>query len=215
MARLVVFGATGYTGGNILDEAVRRGHEVVAVARHVDTVEPRPGVHPVAGSIHDAGLVREVASGADALISAVHATPSDGHKLLDTVPLLLETAAAAGARLGVVGGAASLLVAEGGPRLLDAPDFHPQWKQEATNQAEVLAALRTTDTTTDWFYISPPQIYGAFTRGERTGSYRLGGDVLLRDADGRSTIGGADFALAVVDEIDNPAHHRQRFTVAY
>jgi len=79
----------------------------------------------------------------------------------------------------------------------------------------VLAALRAADTPADWFYLSPPAIYGSFAPGKHTGSYRLGGNLLLTAADGKSTIGGEDFADAILDEIDKPTHHRQRFTVAY
>src|SRR5439155_20074890 len=131
MAKLVVFGATGYTGGNILNEALRRGHEVVAVARNVDALASRDGVTVEQGSIHDSSFVRKVADGADVIISAVPAREIEGKKLLDAVPSVLEAAEAAGARLGVVGGAGSLHVVEGGPRLIDTPDFHEDWKPEA------------------------------------------------------------------------------------
>lgn len=215
MAKLVLFGVTGYTGRNIVEEAVRRGHEVVGIARTIDAAESRPGVTFEQGSILDAEFVRKVSDGADVIISTVRSTPENGKGLLDAVPSLLEAAAAAGARLGIVGGAASLLVSAGGPRLLDTPDFHEEWKEEASNHAKVLTALRATDTAADWFYLSPPAIYGSFAPGERKGAYRVGADVLLTDAAGVSTIGGADFATAFVDEIDKPTHHRERFTVAY
>jgi putative NADH-flavin reductase len=145
----------------------------------------------------------------------VRATPAGGEKLLDSVPALLDAAAASGGRLGMVGGAAGLLVSEDGPRLFDTPDFHEEWKQEAGNQISVLEALRASDATANLFYISPPAIYGSFVPGERTGTYRIGGDVLLTDPAGKSTIGGEDFAAAILDELDRQAHHRQRFTVAY
>jgi putative NADH-flavin reductase len=139
----------------------------------------------------------------------------DGKKLLDSLPILLEAAAAAGARLGVVGGAASLNVAEGGPRLLDTPEFPEVVKEEAGSHAKVLDALREREHAADWFYVSPAAMYGSFNPGERLGHYRVGGDILLSDADGKSVIGGEDFAIAFLDEIDKPAHHRARFTVAY
>lgn len=215
MAKLVLFGATGYTGGNILNEALRRGHEVTAVARTIDAGAVPTGVTFAQGSIHDAEFVRRVSAGADVIISAVTAAPHNGVKLLDAVPGLLAAATAADARLGLVGGAASLHVAEGGPRLLDTPDFHEEWKPEASSHAEVLAALRAAETDVDWFYLSPPALYGSFASGERKGAYRVGGDVLLTDPAGTSTIGGEDYAAAFLDEIAEPAHHKQRFTVAY
>jgi putative NADH-flavin reductase len=140
----------------------------------------------------------------------------DGKPFLEPlVPSLLDIAGAAGARLGFVGGAGSLLVAPGGPRLVDTPDFPDLYKAEALAHAEVLEALRSSGSTTDWFYVSPAGGFGSYAPGERTGSFRVGGDLLLTDPEGNSTIGGSDFAIAVVDEIDQPAHHRERFTVAY
>ncbi|GAB3216986.1 hypothetical protein GCM10027586_10200 [Kineococcus gypseus] len=120
-----------------------------------------------------------------------------------------------GARLGVVGGAGSLLVAEGGPRLVDTEGFPDAFKPEALEAAAVLDDLRASEESLDWFYVSPAAGFGAFAPGERTGTYRTGGDLLLTDASGESFVSGDDFALAVADEVDSAAHRRQRFTVAY
>ena len=216
MAKLVIFGATGYTGGNILDEALRRGHEVVAVSRSADALTARERLSVEQGSMHDQAFVAKVTQGADVIVSAVRAREHEGKKLLDAVPALLDAAVAVGARFGVVGGAASLHTSEGGPRLLDTPGYPPeQWKPEALSHAEVLDALRAAEHDVDWFYVSPPALYGSYAAGERTGSFRVGGDVLLTDAEGKSTIGGEDFAIAFLDEIEKPAHHKRRFTVAY
>ena len=67
----------------------------------------------------------------------------------------------------------------------------------------------------DWVFVSPAGAYGAWAAGERTGAYRVGGEVALFDAEGGSNISGADFALAVVDEIETPVHHREHIGVAY
>lgn len=115
----------------------------------------------------------------------------------------------------MVGGAASLLVADGGPRLIDAPEFPEQFRPEAGSAAEALEALRADTTGEDWFFVSPAAGFGSYSPGQPTGKYRLGGDVLLTDESGKSEISGADYALAFVDEIETPAHHRARFTVAY
>jgi putative NADH-flavin reductase len=214
MAVITVFGATGYAGGHITDEALRRGHEVIAVNRS-GSAEARPGVTPVAGSLDDQALVRELAAKSDVLVVAVHGSADGKPFLLPLVPSLLEAAAEGGARIGVVGGAGSLHVAEGGPRLIDTPDFPDAYKAEAGSHALVLDALRAADSDADWFYVSPAAEFGAWVPGERTGTFRIGGDVLLSDADGRSFISGADYAIAFVDEIDNHAHHKARLTVAY
>jgi putative NADH-flavin reductase len=213
MATIAVIGATGYAGGHIAQEALQRGHRVIGVSRHAPEAVPA-GLELRTGSIEDEGLVKELAQAADVLVIAVHGAVDDKPFLIDLVPGLLEAAAAGGARLGVVGGAGSLHVKPGGPLVLDAPDFPPPFKAEADAHRLVLERLRSTETDADWFYVSPAATFGSFAPGERTGSYRLGDDVLVTDAQGDSAIGGADYAIAFVDEIEHPAHHQARFTVA-
>ncbi|MEV0053334.1 NAD(P)H-binding protein [Saccharopolyspora shandongensis] len=210
--RLVLFGATGFAGGAILREAKRRGHEVIGVARSVESMA-EPGR---AGSLHDEQFVLDVTAGADALLVAVPARPMpDDTKLLDAVPTLFAAAERHGLRIGVVGGAGSLHVSEDGPRVIDTPGFPDVFKPEAGAHAEVLAAFQRAPAGVDWFYLSPAGTFGAYAPGERTGSYRLGGDVLVTDADGNSAIGGDDYAIAFVDELEKPVHRRRRFTVGY
>jgi putative NADH-flavin reductase len=93
--------------------------------------------------------------------------------------------------------------------------FPEEYRAEAEAHARVLEALKAADTEVDWFYVSPPGNFGAHNPGERTGTFRLGTDVLLIDAGGNSQISGADFALAFAAELDQPAHHRTRFTLGY
>jgi putative NADH-flavin reductase len=215
MAVITVFGATGYAGGHITDEALRRGHEVIAVNR-TGSAQARPGLTPVAGSLDDKALVHDLAVKSDVLVVTVPGIVDGEPFLFPLVPSLLEVAAEGGARLGVVGGAGSLHVTEDGPRLIDVVgDLPPQVMAEAVSIAQVLDALRAADTDVDWFFLSPSAEFGAHAPGERTGVFRLGGDVLLSGPDGRSTISGADYAIAFVDEIDKPAHHQARFSVAY
>ncbi|AXB45378.1 NAD(P)-dependent oxidoreductase [Amycolatopsis albispora] len=199
MARIVVFGATGYAGGKIAAEAEGRGHDVVRVAR-------KPGAGITAGSVHDESFVLDVAKGADAVVVAVPAAPADGKGLADAVPALAKT----GARIGVVGGAGSLQVAPGGPQLVDTPGFPAFAKGEAQAHVGVLEALRALPDDVDWFYVSPAPAFGSFNPGQKLGRYRVGGDQIIGD-----NISGDDYALAFVDELDKPAHRRQRFSVAH
>lgn len=214
MAKLIVFGATGYAGGKILEEALRRGHEVVAVSRSIDA-PAGDGVTVKAGSLHDDGFVADVVADADVVVVAIPARPLDGKLLIDAVPSLAKLTQRHNARIGVVGGAGSLHVAEGGPRLIDTPDFPDAAKQEAGNHAKVLDAFRQQLDGVQWFYVSPAAEFGSRAPGERTGRYRVSGDVLLTDSGGTSRISGADYAIAFLDEIEKPAHHQKRFTVAY
>jgi uncharacterized protein len=209
MASIVIFGGTGFAGSAIGTEAVRRGHSVIAVSPSDN--RPPDGVAKRQGSIHDADLVEDLVAGTDVVIVAVRASAGVG----DALPSLAAAAARHGTRLGVVGGAGSLHVSEDGPRIVDLPEFPEAYKGEALAHADVLAALRTSSGDLDWFYVSPAGTFGAHTPGEATGQYRIGDEVLLTDSDGNSFISGADYAQAFVDEIEQPAHRRKRFTVAY
>ena len=228
MTTIAIFGGTGYAGSAIRDEALKRGHRVIAISRHAPdeasagtSASTEAGLEFRQGSVHDAALVDQIAAEADVVVVSIRFAPGgsgEGVKLIDAFPALTDAAAAHGTRLGVVGGAASLFVAEGGPRLIDTPEFPAQFKGEAGSAAEVLDWLRAQDAENagaDWFFVSPAGGFGAYNPGVATGSYRVGGDILLTDADGKSEISGQDFALAFVDEIEAPKHHRTRFTVAY
>jgi hypothetical protein len=215
MPNAVVFGATGYAGSHIVHELVSRGFSVTAISRYVQDNNPAaPSVQWKSGSIHDAPLVNEVANGADVIVSAVPSRSDDGESLAASVPHLLEAADKAGARLAVVGGAGTLLVANGEGTLAEQPTFPDAFKPNATAHAAALTALRTHNSAAQWFYLSPPAQFGAAFDGPRSGSYRTGTDTVLTNSEGKSTISGADYAQALVDEISTPKHENQRFTVA-
>ncbi len=213
MARIVVLGGTGYAGRHIVSEAVSRGHEVIAISRS------EPG-DPVAGASYVQGSALEIASlanafdGADAVVSALSPRGDMTDRALEALQNVITELVDTSTRLGVVGGAGGSLVAPEGPRLFDL-DFPEEYKHEAQVGIDSLALLETTDAGLDWFFIHPAEVFGPWAEGERTGHYRDGGDVLVRDAEGKSYISGADFAAAVVDEIEQGNHHRERFTVGY
>ncbi|UTT67285.1 NAD(P)H-binding protein [Janibacter sp. CX7] len=214
MSTIVIFGGTGYAGGNIAREAASRGHQVISYSRTAPA-EQAEGVEYRTGSLTDDTVLAQAAADADDLVVATHGADVGGSPLVDHVARLTSAAIDHGARLSFVGGAGSLHVAKGGPRLIDTPDFHEDWKPEALSHAKVLDALREGPAELDWFYVSPAALFGSFAPGETTGSYRLGGDELVTDAEGNSEISGTDFALAYVDEIEQRKHPRQRFTVAH
>jgi uncharacterized protein len=219
MTTIAIFGGTGYAGSAIRDESLSRGHRVIVVSRNSPAGAPaRADLEFRPGTVHDTALVDQLAAAADVIVVAIRYAPGgsgDDVKLLDAVPALTRAAAAHGTRLGFVGGASSLLVAEGGPLLFHSPGFPEQYKEEAASAAEVLDVLRADTSGADWFYVSPAAEFGGYNPGTATGKYRVGGDILLTDESGKSQISGADFALAFVDEIDDPKHQRARFTVAY
>ena len=213
MAKITIFGGTGYAGSNIAKEAAARGHEVTVIARQSPAV-PLGGVHYRSGSVQDDKLVAEVVENSDVIISALSPRGNMFGQVRPALAQLAE-AAAGKARIGVVGGAGSLLTSEGGPRLVDTPAFTDEYKPEALEMAEVLNDLHASNEALDWFFVSPAGSFGGFNPGERRGKYRVGGDVILVDDAGVSDISGEDFGLAIVDEIEQPKHRRARFTVAY
>lgn len=214
MAKIKVLGGTGFAGGNIVREAVRRGHEVTSYSRNLPA-RPVDGAQYRTGSVFDRAFLAGTVTDADVLIEALSPRGELAGKLESVFAELAALAQHSGVRLGVVGGAASLLVAPGGPRILDATDLPAEFLPEARTGAALLETLQETSPDLDWFYVSPPASFGAWAPGEATGTFRVGGDVLLVDGDGKSYISGADLATAIVDEIETPAHRRQRFTVAY
>lgn len=213
MSKIVVFGGTGYAGSNIVAEAASRGHEVISVSRSVPEA-PVDGVKYVQGSVLDLDALRAELQDADVVVSALAPRGDMENAVLPALSELVARLHGTKTRIGVVGGAGGSLVAPGGPRLVD-QDFPEEYKHETHVAIDSLELLQNSDASLDWFYIHPAEVFGSWVVGERTGSYRTGGDVVVRDENGKSFISGADFGIAVVDEIENHAHPRGRFTVGY
>ncbi len=208
--KVVLFGATGMIGSRILAELVRRGHSVTAVARHPEEVNAAKGVKPVQGDVTDKASVAASAQVADAAISAYSAPPTDpGLVVGATRSLIAGLTAAEVRRLIVVGGAGSLEISPG-VQLVDAPEFPDAWKAIALAHRDVLPVLLEADL--DWTYFSPAAL---IEPGQRTGKFRLGGTRLISNDRGESRISAEDYAVALVDELENPQHVRQQFTVGY
>ncbi|MGH4030120.1 NAD(P)-dependent oxidoreductase [Actinomycetota bacterium Odt1-20B] len=211
--KLVLFGATGMVGSRIAAEAVARGHEVTAVSR--SGREPLPRTRAVAADARDSETVAGLAAEHDAVASAL-VPPRDGSDPREPFIALYDTflrglRAGGATRLLVVGGAGSLEVSPG-ELLVDTPDFPPEFRGEAHAHHDVLTRLRGCNAELDWTYISPA---AEIAPGERTGTFRLGGDVLLIDSERRSRISAEDYAVAFVDELEQDAHPRRRMSVAY
>jgi putative NADH-flavin reductase len=201
---IALIGATGHIGSRLLAELSTRGHAVTAIVRNPEKVPALPGVTAVKGDVFDQAGLATLLAGHDAVISAVHFSASDPAALIDAVKQ------AGVKRYLVVGGAGSLEVAPG-VKLVDTPDFPAIYLDEARKGGAFLELLKQ-EPALDWTYLSPSAL---IQPGERTGKFRLGSDQLLVDADGKSTISTEDFAVALVDEVEKPAHSRKRFTVGY
>ncbi|MDO8384291.1 MAG: NAD(P)H-binding protein [Microbacterium sp.] len=213
MSRIAVIGGTGYAGSHIVAEAVDRGHTVLSVARTAPS-ERVTGVTYIEGTLMDVpGLVAEI-QGAEVVVVSVPARGEMAGLLRPAVAELVATLQP-GTRIGVIGGAGGSLSAPEGPRVIDLPSFNDEYKPEAFEAIGILDDLQASDASIDWFYLHPAGGFGVWNPGERTGTYRDGGEVIVTDADGESFISGADLAVVVVDEIESPKHSRERFTVGY
>lgn len=211
MTTIAIIGGTGFTGSNVAREAVRRGDQVVSFSRSAPD-KPVDGVRYEYGSGAEG---TRVVPGADVVVAALSPRGDSQGTLLDTYRQLADAAVAADARLIVVGGYSSLRPAPGAPRFAEG-ELPDQIRPEATEMESIRAWLATeAPAALDWTFISPAGTYGAWEPGTRTGSYRVGGDVRLVDAEGNSAISGEDFALAIVDEIHQPAHRREHISVAH
>jgi len=213
MARIAVIGGTGYAGSNIVAEAVSRGHTVVSVARKVPAERVEGATYVEASLLDVPGLVAEL-EGVDVVVLTVPGRGDMAGKVRSSVAELV-AALPDSVRIGAIGGAGGSLVAPGGERLVDQPSFTEEYKPEALEAIGILDDLQATPESRDWFYIHPAGGFGVWAPGERTGSYRDGGDVLVVDENGDSFISGPDLAVAVLDEIETPKHSRERFTVGY
>jgi uncharacterized protein len=210
--KLFLLGVTGNAGQAILQEALSRGHTVTAAARQTGHFQPVGKATIVTADALDTQTLTVAIKGHDAVIAAISGRKSGHNTVAAAASNLLAAMPLAGvSRLLWVGGAGSLEVAPG-VRLVDAPQFPAAYKDEALGQIAALQALRDSDTTVNWTYVSPPALIGV---GGRTGTYRIGGDQLLSDAQGRSTITWIDYAVAMLDELEKNAHPKARITVAY
>lgn len=224
MARISVLGGTGYGGSHIVREAARRGHQVTSYSRSTPD-QPIDGVTYVSGSVLESvapdgsalgiPVLKQSVIDADVVFEALSPRGELEGKVEQVVEQLIELATSARVRLGVLGGASSLQVSPGGPRFIDLNPPPAELRSEIQTGINVLEILRGSADELDWFYISPAVGFGVWAPGEATGRYRVSDEVLLVDENGDSNISGADLATAIVDEIENPVHGRQRFHVAY
>jgi putative NADH-flavin reductase len=219
MSSIAVFGANGAAGSHIVREALERGHTVTAVVR--DPARLAVGAHPnltvALGDVLDPDSVATVAAGHDVLVSAVGGGYVDG---VAHAALVVEAAKALTEGLRTLGDAAPGLYVVGGAGSLRTPDGGRVWDAEGLpelavlvmrGQGDALDHYRATDGVT-WTYLSPAADVGP---GDRTGVYRTGLDDLVTDTEGVSRISWADYAVAMLDEIESPRHPSRRFTVAY
>ena len=208
-ARILLVGASGMIGSRILTEAAGRGHPVIAAARHTDKIAAGPNIRPVQLDATDVPAFTALAREADVIVMAT--SPRGGGDPMQEARALgdaaIATARASGKRLVVVGGAGSLNLPDGRSYADTLPSTY---RGEALAMRAVLDSLKTSNV--NWTFFSPAS---QIAPGERTGKYRLGTTTLLSDQHGDSRISAEDYAKALVDEVESPAHLRAQMTIAY
>ncbi len=215
MSRITVVGGTGYAGSAIVAEAVARGHHVTALSRSAPD-GPIPDVTYVQGDAADEVVLSSAIEGADVVVAALAPRGPLAGSFRDTNRTIARLADAAGARLFVVGGYSSLRPAPGADRFVTDLSHIP-----AENHPEILAGaaliledLPATPETLDWTFVSPAQTFGSWVPGEQLGRYRLGDEVAVQPEDG-GAISAADYALGLVDLIEQDDHHRAQVNLAH
>lgn len=206
--KIAIIGASGKAGNLILKEAINRGHQVTAIVRDAAKLTDK-NVAVIEKNIFD--LTSENLKSFDVVVNAFGAPLGEEQAHVDAGHALIEALKDTDKRAIIVGGAGSLYVDENKTvQLIDTPEFPDMFKPTAKGQARNLKELQETKNIT-WTFISPSAVFNA--EGKRTGSYKTGKDHLLVNSKGESYISYADYAIAVVDEIENPQHLNKRFTV--
>jgi hypothetical protein len=202
--KVALIGATGRIGSKITTELLARGHSVTAIVRNPDKAASQPNVKAVKGDVTDPDSVAALIRGHDAVISSAPFNPGIS-------PQVLAAVRKSGVKRYIaVGGAGSLKAADG-KLVMENPQIPAEWMPSIKEGSELLKLLRA-DQQLDWTFFSPAVQIGP---GERTGKFRLGGDEVVAAADGKSSISYDDYAIALVDELENPKHVRRRFTIGY
>lgn len=207
---VVVYGATGNSGSEIVKELVRRGHKVTGVARNVEKLKDQTGVTAKADDLSKVESIAAIIKGADVVVSAYQPPADNTDALVDVTKRQVEAVKkSGGSRLIVVGGAGQLEVAPG-VTLIKSGHLPAEYIPIATSHEKAAHLLKGADI--NWTYIAPAAF---FVPGERTGKYRTGTNNLVTDAKGESKISFADYAIALADEIEKPKHERKLFSVGY
>lgn len=216
MKNVVLIGASGFVGTAILEELLNRGYCVTAVVRNPEKVTIRnANLSVVKADVSDVNTLAAVCKGKDAVISAYNpgwANPDIYEETLKNYPLILEAVRKSGVkRLLCVGGAGTLFCAPG-IRVVDSGAIPAEIMGGAKSLGEFYLNTLCNEKEIDWVFFSPA---GSLEPGKRTGKFRLGKDDLIVDETGKSHISVGDYAMAMVDELEQANHHRERFTIGY
>jgi uncharacterized protein len=213
--RIAVIGASGWLGGTVAREAMARGHEVTAIARHPDRLTELDGADHRATDATDAAALTGVIADQEVVVASVTDRSGPDRSVIPAVArALIAAAPAAGvSRIAFIGGGGSLLAPDG-TRFVDSADFPAEYRAEALAQAEALELLRAAPAPLDWTYLSPPA--HDLQPGEKRGGYQVRADDRpVTATDGTNSITSGDLAAAMLDELEHPQFSRRRFTAGY
>jgi putative NADH-flavin reductase len=216
MKKVVLIGASGFVGSALLREALDRGHQLVAVVRNPEKITMNHlNLEVIKADVSSMEAVVSVCKGADTVISAYNpgwTNPLISEDTLKVYPVIINgVKKAAVKRLLIVGGAGSLFV-KPGVRLMDTGVIPEEYLPAVKSLAHIFLEILSKEKELDWVYFSPA---GDIAPGKRTGKFRLGKDELVVDQKGESKISVEDYAVAMIDELEKPVHHRERFTIGY
>ncbi len=216
MANVLLIGATGFVGSAVLNELVERGHKVTAVVRNVEKIAKNDLVTAVKEDVANVEAIAKLAEGKDAIISAYNpgwTNPEIATLIKENYPKILEAAKQSSVeRLLIVGGAGTLFCAPG-LRVVDSGAIPAEIMGGVRPLGDFYLNTLMNENDIDWIFFSPAGVFDQ--EGKKTGNYRLGKDDLIVDAEGNSHISVQDYADAMVNELEKPAHHKERFTIGY
>lgn len=216
MANVLLIGATGFVGSAVLNELVSRGHKVTAVVRNIEKLAKSDLVDAVKEDVANVDAIAKLAEGKDAIISAYNpgwTNPDIATLITENYPKILEAAKKSGVeRLLIVGGAGTLFCAPG-LRVVDSGAIPAEIMGGVRPLGDFYLNTLMNENDIDWVFFSPAGVFDQ--EGKKTGNYRLGKDDLIVDAEGNSHISVQDYADAMVNELEKPSHHKERFTIGY
>ena len=216
MANVLLIGATGFVGSAVLNELVSRGHKVTAVARNIEKIAKSELLDVVKEDVANVDAIAKLADGKDAIISAYNpgwTNPDIATLISENYPKILSAAKKSGVkRLLIVGGAGTLFCAPG-LRVVDSGAIPEEIMGGVRPLGDFYLNTLMNENDIDWVFFSPAGVFDQ--EGKKTGNYRLGKDDLIVDAEGNSHISVQDYADAMVNELEKPAHHKERFTIGY
>ena len=216
MANVLLIGATGFVGSAVLNELVSRGHKVTTVVRNIEKLAKSDLVNAVKEDVANVDAIAKLAEGKDAIISAYNpgwTNPDIATLIIENYPKILEAAKKSGVeRLLIVGGAGTLFCAPG-LRVVDSGAIPEEIMGGVRPLGDFYLNTLMNENDIDWVFFSPAGVFDQ--EGKKTGNYRLGKDDLIVDAEDNSHISVQDYADAMVNELEKPAHHKERFTIGY